>query len=96
MCVLSTWTLLFLLKIIKTSRFSRADAASQRFESRTEEVLWIPDHTKLKKMYWELWLSQLAASDALQSMLVQNKGRLAFFVVVVQLSTMWNEHGAFS
>lgn len=34
-------------------------------------------------MYWELWMSQLAAADALQSMLVQNKGRQAMFVVVV-------------
>lgn len=43
-------------------------------------------------MYWELWLSQLAATDALQSVLVQKKGRQALFVAAAQLRTMFNEH----
>jgi len=36
-------------------------------------------------MYWELWLSQVTASAALQCMLVQNKGGQALCIDVARL-----------
>lgn len=35
-------------------------------------------------MYWELWLSQVTASAALQCMLVRNKGGQVLYIDIVR------------
>lgn len=62
-------------------------ALKELFRIITTENFSVPLDTasgsRPEKMYWELWLSQVTASAALQCMLVQNKGGEVLCVDVV-------------